>query len=121
MIVKTLLPYVAGGALLAGAGAGYTIRGWQCDAARTDALEKAAEQGEEARNVVGESARTYEAARDQTYRVGATRATEIRTIYREVPVPAADCAAPDSLVGVLQNAVDSANAATTGELGRPVP
>jgi flagellar biosynthesis component FlhA len=44
----------------------------------------------------------------------------IRTIYRDKIVPA-ECAADPAVVGVLDNAVSRANAATTGQLGDALP
>ena len=115
MILKPFIPYIAGAALLASLATGYKIRDWQCDAALAKALEEAAERQQEIRDELDERARAYEALRSQADGLGAARATDIRTIYREVPVPAPSCAAPDSIIGVLQSGIDNANAAASGE------
>lgn len=117
MIYNPFMPYIAGAALLAGVAAGYKIRDWQCDAALAKALERAAKQEREIRDELDERARAYETLRSQADGMGTARATDIRTIYREVPAPADSCSAPDSVVGVLQGGVDNANAAASGELG----
>jgi hypothetical protein len=112
-----LLAYAAAGALAVGAIAGYKIRDWQCDAAVAKAFEKAEKQRKEMQDEVDQSARDYEAERDRA--AGLQRATvrEIRTIYESVPAPSPDCAAPDSVVGLLKGSVDSANASATGKSG----
>jgi len=109
------MPYIAGAALLASLAAGYKIRDWQCDAALVNALEEAAERQREMQNELEQKARAYETLRDYADGLGASRGTSIREIYREVPAPAPSCAAPDTIVGVLQSGVDNANAATSGE------
>ena len=109
------MPYIAGAALLASLAAGYKIRDWQCDAALANALEEAAERQQEMQNELEQQARAYETLRDYADGLGASRGTSIREIYREVPAPAPSCAAPDSIVGVLQSGIDNANAAASGE------
>lgn len=115
MIYNPFMPYIAGAALLASLAAGYKIRDWQCDAALAKALERAAKQEREIRDELDERSRAYEALRSQADGMGAARAADIRTIYREIPAPAPSCRAPDSVVRVLQSGVDSANAAASGE------
>ena len=115
MIFRPFMPYIAGAALLASLAAGYKIRDWQCDAALANALEEAAERQQEMQNELEQQARAYENLRDYADGLGASRGTSIREIYREVPAPAPSCAAPDTIVGVLQGGVDSANAAATGQ------
>ena len=115
MILRPFMPYIAGAAILASLATGYKIRDWQCDAALANALEEAAERQQEMQNELEQKARAYEALRDYADGLGASRGTSIREIYHEVPAPAPSCAAPDSIVGVLQSGVDNANAATTGE------
>jgi hypothetical protein len=110
-----LVLYAAGGALLIGSVAGYKIRDWQCDAAQANALENAAEQGQEMQDEVDTQATDYEAVRTETYGVGTRVEREVRTIYREVPAPPADCAPPSAAVGLLQGRVDHANASASGE------
>ena len=117
MLSNPFLPYIAGAALLASAVTGYKIRDWQCDAALAKALEQAAERQQEMQDELDERARAYEAARDQADALGARRGASIREIYREVPAPADSCSAPDSVIRVLQDGVDLANAAASGELG----
>lgn len=94
---------------------GYKIRDWQCDAALAKALEQAAERQQEMQDELDERARAYEAARDQADALATRRGTSIREIYREVPAPADSCAAPDNVVGLLQDGINLANAAASGE------
>ena len=115
MLSNPFLPYIAGAALLASAVTGYKIRDWQCDAALAKALEQAAERQQEMQNELEQQARAYENLRDYADGLGASRGTSIREIYREVPAPADSCAAPDNVVGLLQDGINLANAATSGE------
>ncbi|UCE99645.1 MAG: hypothetical protein JSV82_00845 [Planctomycetota bacterium] len=117
MILNSFAPYIAGAAMLASLAAGYKIRDWQCDAALAKALERAAKQQQEIRDELDKRSRAYETLRSQADGMGTARATDIRTIYREVPAPAPSCSAPDSVVSVLQSGVDNANAAATGQSG----
>ena len=115
MLINSFTPYIAGAALLVSLAAGYKIRDWQCDAALANALEEAAERQQEMQNELEQKARAYETLRDYADGLGTSRGTSIREIYREVPAPSPSCAAPDSIVGLLQGGIDSANAAASGE------
>lgn len=115
MIFRTFMPYIAGAVILASLATGYKIRDWQCDAALANALEEAAERQREMQNELEQQARAYENLRDYADGLGASRGTSIREIYREVPAPAPGCAAPHTIVGVLQGGIDNANAAASGE------
>lgn len=110
-----LVLYAAGGALLIGSVTGYKIRDWQCDAALASALERAAEQRQEMQDEVDTQATDYEAARTETYGMGTRVEHEVRTIYREVPAPPADCEPDGRVVELLQGRVDYANASATGQ------
>ena len=107
--------YVAGGALLLGVAGGYKVRDWQCNAARADALEQAAEQGQEKQDEVDEQAATYEETRAATYDTGARVEREVRMVYREVPAPSVACEPDVRVIGLLQERLDSANASTSGQ------
>ena len=115
VVLNPFLPYIAGGALILAAGAGYKVRDWQCDAAYAKAIERSVKKEREMRNALDQKGRDFETAKAGANAVGAARATDIRTVYRTVPVPYADCAAPDSVVGLLQGGVDAANAAASGQ------
>ena len=115
MIFRPFMPYIAGAAILASLATGYKIRDWQCDAALANALEEAAERQQEMQNELEQKARAYENLRDYADGLGASRGTSIREIYREVPAPAPSCAAPDNVVGLLQDGINLANAAASGE------
>ena len=115
MLTNSFMPYVAGAAILASVTLGYKVRDWQCDAALAKALEQAAERQQEMQYELEQKARAYETLRDQADALGARRGASIREIYREVPAPADSCAAPDNVVGLLQDGIDLANAAASGE------
>lgn len=104
-------------ALVLAAGAGYKVRDWQCDAATAKALSKAIDQERNARNVVDEKGRDFEAAKNNANGLGAARTRDIRLVYREVAAPPSNCAVPDDVVRLLQGGVDSANAAASGQSG----
>jgi hypothetical protein len=109
--------YIGAAAVVASGIGGYTVRGWQCDAAYAKALEAAQEERERMQDEIDEKGRDFEAARNQADALAAARGTDIRTIYRNVPAPPISCAADPSIVGVLQSGVDSANAAASGKSG----
>ena len=117
MLPNPLLLYGGAAALVFAGAAGYKVRDWQCDAATAKAISKAIDQERNARNVVDEKGRDFETAKDNADELGATRATDIRMVYREVAAPPSDCAVPDNVVRLLQGGVDSANAAASGESG----
>ena len=101
-------------------GAGWQVRDWRCDAARTAALEEAAKVEDKAEDAVAEDATAYEDTRAAIEQSAVTERVTIREIYRDIEVPA-DCAADPAAVGVLEGARDRANAAAAGELGAAVP
>jgi hypothetical protein len=80
-----------------------------------EAAEKAAEKAYEAettrRATIGAA---YEREASNAAQITTLREREIRTIYRDIEVPA-ECAVPDSVRIVLSEAVASANAAASGE------
>ena len=117
MTLNPFMPYIAGAAILASLVTGYKIRDWQCDAALANALEEAAERQQEMQYELEQKARAYEALRDQADALEARRGASIREIYREVPAPADSCSAPDSVIRVLQDGVNLANAAASGQSG----
>lgn len=94
--------------------AGWVTNGWRWEAKQTAALE--AQQKAHDRQLAKQNdiASQYETRREQSRQEGIAREAEVRTIYRDVPVPA-ECAAPDSVRDILAEAVTSAN---TGEPGR---
>lgn len=117
VVLNPFLPYLAGGALLLAAGAGYKVRDWQCDAATAKAFERAAKIEREMRDALDQKGRDFEAAKDHANELGASRAAGIRMVYRQVAAPPSDCAAPDDVVRLLQSGVDSANTAASGKSG----
>lgn len=107
--------YVTAGSLAFGAAVGYKVRDWQCDAAVAKALEKAAKAQKEMQDAVGKSSATYEETRDTANAQQTIVEREVRTIYKSIPAPPVDCAAPDSVVGLLKGRVSSANASAASK------
>ena len=110
-----IMGYVAGGALLIGVAAGWTVKDWQCDAAYSKALEKAEKQRKEMQGKIDEISTLYQTERDQTDVVVAGEKQTIREIYKTLPAPDAGCE-PDARVhGLLEGGVNRANAAAASE------
>jgi len=96
---------------------GWKVRDWQCDAAYAKALEKADKARGKAQVVIDAGAQKYEQERSKADAVTIERSSTIREIYRDLPAPSVDCAAPDGARRVLEDAVSGANAAATGKSG----
>jgi hypothetical protein len=120
LMPNPVMLYALGGALIIGAASGYKVRDWQCDAAFAKALEKAEKLRIKKQEVVDNVSQTYESERDQANVLATERTNTIREIYKTAPAVAADCAAPDSLRGLLESSVRDANAAASGKLGSEV-
>jgi hypothetical protein len=120
LIPNPVMLYALGGALIIGAASGYKVRDWQCDAAFAKALEKAEKLRVKKQEVVDNVSQTYEFERDQANVVATERTNTIREIYKTAPAVPVDCAAPDSLRGLLESGVRDANAAASGKLGSEV-
>lgn len=112
--------YVAIAMSLGSAFAGWTVRGWQCDAGKLEAVSEARDTERDMADVIDDKAVTYETEREQTNVARETRTNTIREIYRDVPVPA-DCAPHPAALRVLQDGVAAANAATSGQSGGELP
>jgi hypothetical protein len=111
--------YIGGGALLAGALAGWTVRDWKADSDKLDAEEKAFAQYKALTEALADQSLAYEVLA-QGIRADERRDREtIREIYRDRQVPA-NCTVPDVAVRLLDDAVRSANAAASGQSGGEV-
>ena len=110
-----IMGYVAAGALVIGAAAGWTIKDWQCDAAYSKALEKAEKQRKEMQGKIDEAAAIYQAERDKADVVVAGERETIREIYKTLPAVPADCIPDPRVVGLLEGGVNRANAVTASE------
>ena len=112
--------YIGAGALLAGLLGGWTVRDWKADSDEAKAKDAAFTQYRALTDTLADQSLAYEVLA-QSLRAGERRDREtIREIYRDKTVPS-DCAVPDAAVGVLNNAVERANAATARELVSPLP
>lgn len=117
MFARLLPPWAWGAmalvALAIAFGSGFQVASWKCDAAKTAALEAQQKAFDRQLAKQNDIASQYETRREQARQEGIARETQVRTIYRDVPVRA-DCAAPDSVRDILAEAVTSAN---TGQPG----
>jgi hypothetical protein len=112
--------YISGGALLAGALGGWTIRDWKADSDQLKAETKAQTEYVAAVQMLADQSLAYEVLAQSIRASERTDRETIREVYRNVQVPA-NCAAPAAVVSVLDNAVARANAAATGQPVSPVP
>jgi hypothetical protein len=114
--------YAAGAALTLAAGAlgGWTVRDWKADADQLAEVRAAAKLSGKLEQAQADNATAFEtfAARNRT--AAAKDRDTIRETYREIHVPA-DCAVPAAGLGVLDGAIERANAAVAGEPGSAVP
>ena len=110
-----IMGYVAGGALLIGVAAGWTVKDWQCDAAYSKALEKAEKQRQQMQGKIDEAATIYQAERDKADVVVAGERETVREIYKTLPAVPADCTPDARVVGLLEGGVNRANAAAASE------
>ena len=115
-----LWAYAGAGALLVGAISGWTVRDWKADSELLEAENKAQAEYVAAVQMLADQSLAYEALAQSIRASERTDRETIREIFRDVEVPTV-CAAPDGAVGVLNNAVNRANAAASGELSGEVP
>lgn len=107
-------------ALAAAFGAGFKVASWRCDAAKLKAVKEAIKQHDRQRAQVHKEASDYENDREQGRVEAADREGQIRTVFRDREVPG-DCAAPEPVRSVLDDAIRSANARARGEPGAGLP
>lgn len=103
-------PAIAAVALVGAFSAGWTVNGWRWEAKQADALREQQEAFNRQLAKQDDIATEYEQSRERGRVQARDRETQVRTIYETVEVPG-ECAAPDSVRGVLSEAVASANTA----------
>lgn len=109
-----LMGYIGGGALLAGALAGWTVRDWKADSDEAKAKDAAFTQYRALSDALADQSLAYEVLA-QSLRAGERADREaIRETFRNVEVPAV-CTPPAAIGSLLDNAVKRANAAASGE------
>jgi hypothetical protein len=113
--INPFMGYVAAGALAIGLTAGWKVKDWQCDAAYSAVLEKAAKQRQQMQGKIDEVSTLYQSERDKADVVVAGEKQTIREIYKTLPAVPADCAADVRIVGLLESGVNRANAAAASE------
>lgn len=113
--IDPIMGYVAAGALAIGLTAGWKVKDWQCDAAYSAVLEKAAKQRQQMQGKIDEVSTLYQSERDKADVVVAGEKQTIREIYKTLPAVPADCAADVRIVGLLEGGVNRANAAAASE------
>lgn len=113
--------YATGGAglLLTGALGGWTVRDWKADSDQLEAQDKAKELYEGRVADLAEQSLRYEQLAQSLRASERTDRETIREVYRNVKVPT-ECAVPAGAVSVLDNAVNRANAAASGQLSGEV-
>ena len=107
-------------ALLLGLGGGYKLRDYQAAAAENKVLTQAQAAKEAAEARMSEIATEYEEFRTASLEQRGRDTQTIREIYRNVEV-SPDCAPLPAVVGVLNSAIDRANAETGSQSGSTVP
>lgn len=113
--INPFMGYVAAGALAVGLTAGWKIKDWQCDAAYSNALEKAGKQRQQMQGKIDEVSTLYQAERDKADVVVAGERETIREIYKTLPAAPDSCAPDPRVVGLLEGSVSRANAAAASE------
>lgn len=99
---------------------GWHERGIRCENARLEEMAKAQRRFDKQLETIREEARKYELDREAGRAESRDRQETIRTIYRDKVVPT-DCAAPDAVRGLLDDAVRRANARAGSEPAPTVP
>ncbi|WP_260925425.1 hypothetical protein [Novosphingobium sp. 9] len=114
--------YAAGGLALTvvGFGAGWTAQGWHRDSGDLKEVKGTAKDLQKQADRIDAAATTYEQSRQDAGVRSETRTNEIRTIYKDRPV-SVDCAAPDAVRSVLDDAVADANARASGQPAPALP
>jgi hypothetical protein len=103
-----------------GALAGWTVRDWKADSEALKAEKRAQAEYVAVVQALADQSLAYETLA-QSLRTSERRDREtIREIYRNVEIPA-ECAVPDAAVSLLNNAIDRANAAASGQPVSAVP
>jgi hypothetical protein len=120
VIPPQLLAGAAALCLIAGFGAGWSVRDAFADSAALKAVEKAEKLREAMQGKVDGKGAELEALLAEHRPAAIQTQTQIREIYRDVKVPA-ECAVPDAALGVLDGALDRASAEATGEPRRTMP
>lgn len=113
MLNPTIL-YSAACAFLLGLGTGWSIRDWKSDADSLTVMEKVEKERQQLQKRYDNLAILYEEDRNIASTNSITRQTELRTIYRDVPINN-NCAAPDSARSLLENSISEANSRATGQ------
>lgn len=113
--------YVALAACALSFGGGYHLRDLQAKAEQAKALEAAAKETARVQNELNAASAKYEEARRIADAALQGRTSTIERIFRDAPALPADCLPPPAVRGVLVDAVEAANAQSTGQLGDTVP
>lgn len=119
MMDPRILAGVGGLSLLVGALGGWQVRSWRCEA-QIAKIERAAIEAQEVSRAQMEAAATdYEQFRAGNETAEVRTQTQIREVFRNVPVPT-DCAVPDDVVRLLDSAREAANGSASSQSGGTV-
>lgn len=121
LLSSTALPYIAAGAIVIGAAAGWKVRDWQCDAAVTKALERAEKNRAAMQETIDGLSAQYEQDRTALDQSTVRTTDTIREIYKTLPPVPAACAPGPDISRLLEGGVSSANAAAAGKSGSELP
>jgi hypothetical protein len=113
-VINPIAAYGAAAALLIGLATGWSIRDWKADSDSLAVMQKVEKERQQLQKRYDDLAALYEEDRNVAATNSITRQTELRTIYRDIPIRH-DCAAPDSARSLLENSVGEANARATGQ------
>lgn len=118
-MINPLVLYSAGGALLLGLMAGWSVRDWKADSDQLAQMERAHEAEKAAIKAANLPAEELEQFLAELRPAQIETRNTIREVYRDVEVPS-DCAVPAAGVSLLETVRERANAAAAGELGAEV-
>ena len=106
---------------LAGGIGGYSFRGIQAKAAYSAVLIRAEKERAALQAKLDAQSSTFEAWRAESDKRRYQTTNTIREIYQNAPPVSADCAAPISIVRLLNDEISRANAVASGQLVSPMP
>jgi len=115
LLTSSVLPYIAGAALVFAAFGGWKVRDWQCDAAVAKALEHAEQRRAVMQETIDDLSAKYETERATLDQTTVQSTNTVREIYRALPAVPAVCAADPRVARLLEDGVSRANAAAAGQ------
>jgi hypothetical protein len=118
--MNPIMLYASLAIIIAGFASGWAVRDWKADADILKAMEKTERVRIEMQDKADTKADEYEKSRSRLEPSRVEVRNNIREIYRNVEVPA-ECAANDSVVGLLESTRLDANSSASGQPRRELP